>query len=225
MFVYSLDGLTIDGDLPPDKEIEENDITARSSVYQVLGNLMSAPDTESHVAAVEGKWPERLREAAQLLAFEYDFGIAALAPSVSAEDYQADYLRLFEVGDGTDGPPAPIYGGAYSEGDRRQQMEEVVRFFEYFGLKTSADESRLPDHLTTELEFMQYLTFKEAASPSPRLQGSFHRAQEDFLERQLLSWLPEFAERVEKLNALPIWVWATRTTAEFVRADSQYLKT
>ena len=171
---------------------------------------------------MNGKWPERLREAAALLSFDFDFGISALAPSLTAEDYQAEYLRLFEVGQGN-GPPAPIYGGAYTSGDRRQQMEEVVRFFEYFGLKAAPDDPRPPDHLSTELEFMQYLTFKEAASASPRLQGSFRRAQEDFLGRQMLTWLPEFADRVEQQNALPIWTWASRTTAEFVRADSEHM--
>ena len=223
MFVYSLDGLEIDGDLANDVEIEDNEITARSGVYQVLGRIFSIPDDDAHQVAVEGKWPEKLREAADLLAFDFDFGVAALASSVSAEEYQAEYLRLFEVGDGS-GCPAPIYGGLYTGGDRRKQMEEVSRFFEYFGLKTSKDDKRPPDHLATEFEFMQYLAFKEAASPSPRLGGSFHRDQEDFLERQLISWLDEFAANLAAADALPVFIWASRTAAEFVKADLQYLQ-
>jgi len=223
MFVYSLDGLEIDGDLAADVEIEDNEITARSGVYQTFSKIFIVPDEESHQIAVDGKWPEKLREAAALLAYDFDFGVAALSPSVSAEDYQAEYIRLFEVGAG-EGPPAPIVGGAYNTGDRRKQMEEVARFFEYFGLKTSADDPRPPDHLATELEFMQYLAFKEAAAASPRLGASFHRAQDDFLERQLVGWLEGFAARIEKADTLPIWVWASRTLAEFVKADMQYVK-
>jgi DMSO reductase family type II enzyme chaperone len=218
MFVYSLDGLEIDGDLAADVEIEDNEITARSGVYQTLSQLFKVPDAEMWQIAVDGKWPEKLREAAELLAYDFDFGISALASSVSAEDYQAEYIRVFETGTG-DGPPATILGGAYGSGDRRKQMEEVARFFEYFGLKTSPDDPRPPDHLATELEFMQYLAFKEAAAPSPRLGGSFHRAQEDFLERQMVSWLEEFANRVEAANTLPIFVWASRLTAEFAKTD------
>jgi TorA maturation chaperone TorD len=71
---------------------------------------------------------------------------------------------------------------------------------------------------------MQYLAFKEAAAPSPRLGGSFHRAQEDFLERQMIDWLNEFADRVESANSLPIYIWASRTTADFVKADLAYLQ-
>lgn len=224
MFVYSLDGLEIDGDIPADHEIEENEITARAAVYQGLGQIFSTPDESTYQDAVQGKWPENLREAAELLAFDFDFGVAALADSVPQQDFEAEFLRLFEVGDGANGPVAPIFGGAYGGGDRRKQMEEVVRFFEYFGLKASGDETRPPDHLATELEFMQYLAFKEAASPSPRLSASYHRAQEDFLERQMVSWLPTFAAKVEESNGLPIWVWASRTAAEFVQADLAYVR-
>lgn len=222
MFVYSLDGLEIDGDLPPDQEIEENELTARSGVYQTLARLVSLPDSDAHQAAVAGEWPARLREAGELLAFEVDFGVAALPGSVSEEDFQAEYIRLFDVGEGN-GVPAPILGGAYQEGDRRKQLEEVVRFYEYFGLKTSAEDIRPPDHLATEFEFMCYLTFKEAASASPRLQKSFRRAQVDFLERQL-AWLPEFARRTKEASRIPFYTWAAETAVRFLNADAQYVK-
>ncbi len=153
MFVYSLDGLKIDGDLPPDQEIEENEVTARSGVYQVFGQLFTVPDEDSHSTAVAGKWPEKLRTAAELLGFDFDFGVSALAASVSAYDYQGEYLRLFELGDGSAGPGAPILGGAYGGGEKSKQLEEVVRSFEYFGLQTSEDDQRSPDHLATEMEF------------------------------------------------------------------------
>ncbi len=223
MFVYSLDGLEIDGDVAKDIEIEDNEITARSGVYQVFSRLFSVPTDESHQIAVAGGWPEKLREAAELLAFDFDFGVAALAPSVSAEDLQAEYLRLFEVGDG-DGCPASIFAGAYSDGDSRKQMEEVARFFEYFGLKSSADDPRPPDHLATELEFMQYLAFKEAAAPSPRLGSSFHRAQEDFLDRQMTNWLDVFADNVAAQDTLPLFTWASRTVANFAKVDLKHLQ-
>jgi DMSO reductase family type II enzyme chaperone len=222
MFVYSLDGLEIDGDIPEDQEIEDNEITARSGVYRLFGRILSLPDEEAYNLSLKGQWPGLLEEAAELLAFDFEFGVSTLPESVSREDYEAEYLRLFEVGE--DGPPAPIFGGNYGGGDRRKQMEEVVRFFEYFGLKTSDEQARAPDHLATEFEFMQYLAFKEAASPSPRLAASYHRAQEDFLDRQLSNWLPEFSGKIEEANALPIWVWAGQTASAFVEADLAYIR-
>ncbi len=222
MFVYSLDGLKIDGDAMKDVEIEDNEITARSGVYQTLGRMFIVPDAEAHKIAVDGLWPDKLRTAAALLAYDFDFGEAKLDAGVSAEDYEAEYIRLFDVGTG-DGPPAPIVSGAYGS-DRRKQMEEVARFFEYFGLTTTPDDPRPPDHLATELEFMQYLAFKEAASPSPRMGTSFHRAQDDFLGRQMVDWIDEFASKIEQEDTMPIWAWSARTAANFVKADLAYLK-
>lgn len=219
MFSYSLEGLEIAGDLPLDREIEENATTARSAVYQVFARMFHVPDEAGHRTAVEGKWPELLRDAAQLLAFEFDFGEGRLDGSVTAEQYRAEYQRLFDAAD----PVAPIIAGFYGA-DRTRQTEEVVRFFEYFGLKISKEAARPPDHLATELEFMQYLAFKEAASASPRLAGSFRRAQEDFLARQLSTWLPEFARRVAAGESQPIWTWAAHKLVEFIEADVRYLK-
>jgi DMSO reductase family type II enzyme chaperone len=224
MFVYSLDGLEIGGDTPDDVEIEENETTARSGVYQVLARLLAAPDDDSHAAAIGGEWPQRLTEAAELLAYPFDFGSASVPDTVNAEDFQAEYLRLFEVGDGTNGPGAPLFGGVYGDGDRMKRLEEVVRFYEYFGLHTSAEDPRPADHLTTEMEFMQYLAFKEAASPSPRLQASYRRAQDDFLERQLTPWLPQLAERAATLEPMPFWQWAVSTISDFADADARYVR-
>jgi DMSO reductase family type II enzyme chaperone len=222
MFVYSLDGLKIEGDASTDLEIEENEITARAAVYQVLARLFAVPDADTHAAAVAGEWPGRLREAAALLAFPFDFGEGSVPVDVTPDDLQSEFLRVFEVGPGTDGPPAPLFGGVYSAGDRMKQLEEVVRFYEYFGLKASLEDPRPPDHLSTEMEFMQYLAFKEAASSSPRLQASYRRAQQDFLERQL-AWLPALLERARSAASAPFWVWAVETTSRFVAADREHV--
>ena len=46
---------------------------------------------------------------------------AAIEPATSREDFEADYLRIFEVGAGS-GPPASLFGGAYGA-DRMQRLE------------------------------------------------------------------------------------------------------
>lgn len=225
MFVYSLAGLTIEGqDSQEAIELPDNATTARTGVYQLLAHLVGAPDKDVHAAAVAGEWPSRLADAGKLLPYAIDYGKASIPESMSAEEFQAEYLRVFEVGEGTGGPPAPLHGGFYgSGGNRMQRLEEVVRFYEYFGLRASPEDPRPADHLSTELEFMKYLTFKEAVTQSPRLQGSFRRAQNDFLERQLNPWLPLLNEKAEAANALPFWKWVMSFTRAFAAADAEYI--
>jgi DMSO reductase family type II enzyme chaperone len=220
MFVYSLAGLRVDGNALPEVELEDNETTARTGVYQLLARLVSTPDADVHAKAVAGEWPAALSEAGRLLGFAFDFGAPAGNGTGSFEDFQAEFLRIFEVG-GAGGPPAPLYGGLYAA-HRMQRMEEVVRFYEYFGLTVSHEDPRPPDHLATELEFMKYLTFKEAVSSSPRLQVSFRRAQHDFLSRQL-AWVPELAERTRAANGAPFFQWVTSVVAGFVAADASYI--
>ena len=222
MFVYSLAGLQLDGEASKDLELPDNEITARLGVYQALARLMTCPDADSYAAALRGEWPGRLAHDAGLLPFAFDFGTAAVDPAVSEADFQAEYLRLFEVGAGPGGPAASLFGGVYGGGNRMKKLEEVVRFYEYFGLRTSAEDPRPADHLATELEFMKFLTFKEATSASPRLRGSFRRAQQDFLERQL-DWLPELLKRTEAQAPMPFWMWAVGRCSAFAGADAAHL--
>ncbi len=224
MFVYSLAGLQIDGEASQEMELPDNETTSRLGVYQAMAMLMTYPDADSHAAAVAGEWPERLAHDAKLLPFSFEFGAASLDGAVSESDFQAEYLRLFEVGSGQGGPGAPLFGGVYGGGDRMKKLEEVVRFYEYFGLRTSPEDPRPADHLATELEFLKFLTLKEATSASPRLQSSFRRAQHDFLERQLNTWLPELVERTKAQNAMPFWQWAVGRAAAFAEADFAYVK-
>lgn len=222
MFVYSLAGLQVDGSALEEMELPDNEITARTGVYQLLARLVSAPDEDTYSAALAGDWGGRLVEAGKLLGFPYDFGNEVIEASCGREAFEAEFLRTFEVGAGG-GPPASLYGGAYA-GDRMQRLEEVVRFYEYFGLATSAEDPRPADHLATELEFMKYLTYKEAVSSSQRLQTSYRRAQHDFLERQLRPWLGAFVERTRAAGTWPFWEWTAGVVAGFVEADSKYVE-
>ena len=75
MFAYSLSGLKVDPAAAGDVlEVEESELTARSAVYQVLGQLFSAPDGEHHAKVTDGRWVKELEVAAELLAFPWEIG-------------------------------------------------------------------------------------------------------------------------------------------------------
>ncbi len=96
-------------------------------------------------------------------------------------------------------------------------MEEMARFYSYFGLSIEHGSGELPDHLATELEFMHFLAFKElAALDRQKDPAPYRRAQADFLERQLTSWLPLLEKRLQGLEPPPFYaalVWLTSTVA------------
>lgn len=79
-----------------------------------------------------------------------------------------------------------LWEGAYVSQDRSGLFEDLVRFYEHFGL-CRLEDAELPDHVAVELQFMHFLTFVEhEGSPSHDNTISLCLAQRDFLSRHLL---------------------------------------
>lgn len=118
------------------------------------------------------------------------------ASARSQDEREADYLAAFELGDGR--PAVPLYEGLCRPKDGREGiLEDVMRFYEFFGVRIQEANCDYPDHLVTELEFMAFLCQREAAAEAAGKDvDSFRRAARDFLQRHLLVWVPGFAERL-----------------------------
>jgi DMSO reductase family type II enzyme chaperone len=210
------------------KSPEETSAAIRSSLYKLLREAFSFPTPEFHEFARSGQFAEAFKSvlnASPLASHGLD-GTAffdGLGKFESDFDsFQAEYIRLFDVG--VAGPPCPIFAGEYRSSSRMKIMEDLVRCYEYFGLSLSRDKFELPDHVTVQLEFMHYLAFREAhAVQIKATPEDYRRAQRDFLERQLATWLPFLRQRVGAENPLPFFQAIACVADELVRADLHYL--
>ena len=205
----------------------ESPAVARSQVYQLLARSFAYPDQALWEDVTQGRWQEQVSQVLPQLPFELTVGGAAVAfpfaplRAGSFDEFQAEYNRLFEVG-AMGGPPCPLFGG-HHERHRLRVMEELIRFYNYFGLSMAA--GQLPDHITVELEFMHYLTFKEAAARrQDREQDSYQRAQKDFLDRHLGKWVPVLRHKLFNIDPAPFFAQLVAFTDELVGRDRQYLK-
>jgi len=135
----------------------------------------------------------------------------------NATELASEYMRLFELP--IDGQPAPLYGGIYA-GNRREVMEELLRYYHHFGLSTqnSSDED-LPDSILTLLEFMQFLAFRESTGKNPQDIAVARSAQKDLLERHLTHWMPDLASQLELRNALPLYRNTLSLLNDFISAE------
>jgi DMSO reductase family type II enzyme chaperone len=194
----------------------------RSRMYRLLAIAFGFPDDALYEAVRDGAFARTLADV--VLALPYDLtGAVSLAlggVDVSAAEFESDYIRLFDVG--AAGPPCPLYGGLYG-GDRMKVMEDATRFYNFFHLHLAPDMRELPDHVTTELEFLHYLTFREAeAHDRGGDAASLLRAERDFLERHLCRWVPQLAARLAKQEACPFFPALVRLAAAFFDADRAY---
>lgn len=194
---------------------DERAAGARSALYRLLADAFSYPTD----ALESGEWVERVAALAQHLPFA--LRVEPSFAGTTADALQRAYVSTFEVGTGR--PYCPLYEGSHRSG-RMKLMEELVRFYEHFGLKTQPGDH--PDHLCAELEFMHYLAFKEAAALAHADPAEdVRRAQRDFLDRHLCRWLPRLRTRLRSARDLPpFYALAADLATEFCARDRDWLK-
>lgn len=195
---------------------------SRSRLYQLLALAFEFPDEELYAAIQDGTFVATIRQACAGLPYDLSGAISPALAGVAAPyvDFESEYIRLFDVG--AAGPPCTLYGGVHM-GDRMKAMEDAVRFYNYFGLRTDPAVRELPDHIVTEIEFMHYLTFCEADLRGRGLDpSSCLRAERDFLERHLCKWTPRMLARLAKQETLPFFPALARLAVAAFDADRAY---
>lgn len=95
----------------------------------------------------------------------------------------SEYMAAFDQG--ASSSALSVRESTYVEIDSSGLFEELVRFYEHFGLRRNED-ADLPDHIGVELEFMHFLCELEHHAV---LEGQdvapVRRAQRDFIDRHL----------------------------------------
>jgi DMSO reductase family type II enzyme chaperone len=204
---------------------EELATANRSRLYQLLERAFLYPEADFHAEIRDGGFGEEVSAAVSGLpyALRAASADASLGSAPAAcEDLQAEYIRLFEVGVGS--PPCPLYGGVYAQA-RKRVMEEVCRFYEYFGLRLPPKMQELPDHITAELEFLHFLTFREvAALHQGKERVSYLRAERDFLARHPGRWVPLLAHRLADQSPLPFFAGLVALTEAFLTQEKAYVQ-
>jgi DMSO reductase family type II enzyme chaperone len=201
----------------------ERTAASRSQMYALLSVAFGFPDRDLHEAVRDGAFVQSVATLCKALPHALSTAVTgglATAPDDYVE-FESEYIRLFDVG--ASGPPCPLYGGVYI-GDRMKNMEEATRFYNFFELRLSSDVRELPDHITTELEFLHYLAFREveAAQRSGDV-ASLRRAEHDFLERHLCRWVPRLRERMLKQKPAPFFLALVDFAIAFFDADRAHV--
>ncbi len=203
----------------------EQQAAARSTLYQHLAVWTSFPWQDFHEVAMAGELAPAALACIESLPFAVDgadhFLTALAVVEPDYDEFQSAFVGLFDVGAG--GPPCALYGGVWG-GDRQKVMEEALRFYRYFGLTISSEQRDLPDHITTELEFLHFLSFRELeALREGGDTGSMRRATRDFLTRHPAKWLPKMNKKLAGVESPPFWRGLFGLVEAYCRADAAYL--
>ena len=201
------------------RTVEQQRAAARSRSYQVFCAAFDYPEEPLCAAIRSGEVAQALRaalaEVDPLLTEDVDW--SALAQVGEGDELAVEFTRLFDVG--ASGPPCPLYGGLYF-GARMKVMEEAVRFYNHFGLSLDESERELPDHLQTELEFLHYLSYREAEMLiEGQDAGPYRRAQRDFVARHPGRWVRLLCARLEQQQPQPYFLALARLLSRFLEHE------
>jgi DMSO reductase family type II enzyme chaperone len=193
-------------------------------MYANLGSAFGFPGEEILGAIEDGKLSGHFH---QLLSSIHgpvgnDIDWEALGGRQAAgTDLQVEFTRLFEAGEG--GPPCPLLESHY-RGAELGNLEELVRYYEFFGLSLPDDRQVRPDHLTTQLDFLHFLAFNEAeATDEPEAAVALARAQRDFIRRHTGAWIPLLREALARQSAAPYFLELARMLERFIGAEMDHL--
>jgi len=147
---------------------------------------------------------------------------------IDLEPLKVDFSKLFV------GPyqlSAAPYGSVYLEGERKMMgdsTQDVRNRYREAGLDTAQTFKDAPDHIAAELEFMHYLIFKEIeafANSDIETAIGFIQTQKSFLEDHLMTWVPQFADRIIEYAENPFYPNLARATEMFLKENYEIVCT
>lgn len=191
---------------------------ARSCLYGRLASLLSDPARLADPASAkdlrgltEAAWPELLDDIDAL-----ESAAAGLQGRVRA--VRQEHTSLLVKAE------APPYEGSYVPGMRlSQELADIAGFLRAFGLRPRGER---PDHLATELEFLAFLTLKEAlAQDGGRTDDAdvCRDARGTFLRDHLGRWIGAHARSVAERARLPVYPLLVGLIRKVVERDAAFL--
>lgn len=202
---------------------------SRNTMYALLARGFRYPEDGAFTHFSDGEFARAINEALKICApglldsYEAKYA-AGLTVASSIDLLISAYLNAFETN--LPEPSVSLYEGSYHrQGNRPALLIELKGFYSAFGLAVAESDNELEDGITAELEFMQFLSAKQAQAEDEGLdRKAYLHAQRDFLERHLATWLPALqAEVLAKLKH-PFYSALTILTTDFVARDWAYVR-
>ncbi len=195
----------------------------RALVYAIFSKIMSSP-FETKQDQLEAVFSEQSAEVLEEVQpkLPFDVELTVLAQRIrevadqNLESLPREYSSLFEVGN--EGPVVPLRAELVRV-NASKMKEEIVRFYDFFSYDLKDDISWSPDHIAVLLEFMQVLCMKEVAVDTDEERESFARAQLDFLDRHIVSWLPITISRLIEQKREGFYTHVMTKLWEFLEQD------
>ena len=205
----------------------------RSDLYRWLSLAFRYPDADlaAHLQAPALIALEAMLE--RLAGEERDVlrpvlaGLRAASSSLDLTALQSEHRRLFGHIESSLYPPYETRYDIHHLFQQTQQLADIAGFYRAFGLELSDGANERPDYLAIELEFLHFLSFKEAYAlehHGPEQVGVTRDAEATFLRDHLLRWAPSFARRLKDQAGDGFYGQLAMVLLAFLKAEAARLE-
>ena len=192
--------------------VQVEETAARSALYRLLSLGFLYPEAENLVRLRSG-----IEEAVACLEF---LGYSRILPTLHSarealpptyEVLERLYLKTWGHTISSECSPYEMEYGSAHIFQKSHGLADIAGFYRAFGLKISSQARERQDHLSMELEFMHFLTWKEAYALKQGHDDEkitlCRQAQAKFLAEHL-SWLSLFVQRLsQKVEGSFFAIW------------------
>ena len=210
-------------------------LLATSHMYRLLSFCFLYPSEEMQQALRDGSLASQMKTISQTLPYaskireEVVTFISSLTDNVSKvrpSSIQTEYDVLFGQSEEL---PCPPYETSYNTEQifsTSRKLADIAGFYRAFGLSTSGTWHDRVDHVAAELEFMHFLTFKEAHAIASGKQSEAQLTKDaslKFLKEHVLEWVGSFAENLQKVSKVPYYASLGELTRKFIMLEGNCL--
>jgi TorA maturation chaperone TorD len=200
------------------KEISNAEIGSRQGLYRLFGRFLSKE--------IDQQLLDDLREPGFAAAVN-ELGICLDAPTndddLFLEQLAIEFTRLF-LGPGKHISPHESVQIGRDGILNDATTVRVSHFIEVAGYQFKADSKKYPDHICSEFEFMEALISKQIEAIAD---GDLEEAetskmlQDEFLQRHLVLWIPQFCEEIEQSAKRPLYKAIGRAISAFIKMENE----
>lgn len=205
----------------------------RSSIYLLFSNAFLYPEEELFTKIQDGLIIKELQDygggldsSVQTGFFKTIQNLKLSLEGITLEKLQAEYLRIFGHTISKECPPyATEYGGMHIY-QRTHELGDIAGFYKAFGVEISDKIRERLDHISTQLEFMYFLAYKEAFAQEHHGKEKSEiclEAQRKFLKDHLGRWAPLFLDRLDKKAESGFYKGLAQLTKYFLDFETRFL--
>jgi TorA maturation chaperone TorD len=152
--------------------------------------------------------------------------VASECRNWSLSDLQAEHRRVFSNVITLDCPPyETLFGNDHVFG-QAHTMGDIAGFYKAFGVELSRDIHERLDHLSVELEFMHFLSYKESYARCHDGHDKIQiveEAQKKFVKEHIGRWVPMFSRMLMKKADSGFFRIMAEFSSEWMDFDVAYL--